>query len=175
MLPVWEPSLEEQGPHQELCLQVSTLPFSSRFSCHDTVCIPEISPAVNDSGAASASPFFGRLKRFRSLESPTVFYSCASSRCTHRSWNECKCWSVVSDSLRPHELKPARLLCPLRSPGKNIGVGCHSLLQGNLPDPGTESVSTALPAECLSSEPQGHCRCKETTAGITQGMQKIHK
>ena len=27
-------------------------------------------------------------------------------------------------------LKPARLLCPWSSPGKNTGVGCHALLQG---------------------------------------------
>ena len=32
--------------------------------------------------------------------------------------------------LRPHGLWPARLLCPWDSPGKNTGVGCHSLLQG---------------------------------------------
>ena len=38
--------------------------------------------------------------------------------------------SVVSDSLRPHGLYPPRLLCPWNSPGKNTGVGCHSLLQG---------------------------------------------
>ena len=38
--------------------------------------------------------------------------------------------SVVSDSLRPHGLQPARLLCPWDSPGKNPGVGCHALLQG---------------------------------------------
>ena len=37
--------------------------------------------------------------------------------------------SVVSDSLRPHELKPTRLLCPWDSPGKNTGVGCHFLFQ----------------------------------------------
>ena len=37
--------------------------------------------------------------------------------------------SVVSNSLRPHELYPTRLLCPGNSPGKNTGVGCHSLLQ----------------------------------------------
>ena len=36
--------------------------------------------------------------------------------------------SVVSDSLRPHGLYPTRLLCPWNSPGKNTGVGCHSLL-----------------------------------------------
>ena len=37
--------------------------------------------------------------------------------------------SVLSDSLRPHRLQLARLLCPWNSPGKNTGVGCHSLLQ----------------------------------------------
>ena len=38
--------------------------------------------------------------------------------------------SVVSNSLRPHVLWPARLLCPWNSPGKNPVVGCHFLLQG---------------------------------------------
>ena len=37
--------------------------------------------------------------------------------------------SVVSKYLQPHGLKPARLLCPWSSPGKNTGVDCHSLLQ----------------------------------------------
>ena len=41
--------------------------------------------------------------------------------------------SVMSDSLRPHGLQPARLLCPWNSPGKNTGVGSHSLLQGIFP------------------------------------------
>ena len=27
-------------------------------------------------------------------------------------------------------IQPARLLCPWDSPGKNIGMGCHALLQG---------------------------------------------
>ena len=35
--------------------------------------------------------------------------------------------SVMSNSLPPHGLKPARLLCPWDSPGKNAGVGCHSI------------------------------------------------
>ena len=38
--------------------------------------------------------------------------------------------SVMFDSLQPHGLWPARLLCPWDSPGKNTGVGCHFLLQG---------------------------------------------
>ena len=42
----------------------------------------------------------------------------------------CVSCSVVSDSLQPRGLKPARLLCPWDFPGKNIGVGCHFLLQG---------------------------------------------
>ena len=29
-----------------------------------------------------------------------------------------------------HGLEPARFLCPWDSPGKNTGLGCHSLLQG---------------------------------------------
>ena len=37
--------------------------------------------------------------------------------------------SVMSSSLRPHGLQPASLLCPWNSPGKNIEVGCHYLLQ----------------------------------------------
>ena len=39
----------------------------------------------------------------------------------------------MSDSLQPHGLYPARLFCPWNSPGKNTGVGCHSLLQGIFP------------------------------------------
>ena len=35
--------------------------------------------------------------------------------------------SVVSDSKRPHEPQPTRLLCPWDFPGKGTGVGCHCL------------------------------------------------
>ena len=43
----------------------------------------------------------------------------------------CCCYvaSVVSDSVWPHRRQPTRLLCPWDSPAKNIGVGCHFLLQ----------------------------------------------
>ena len=39
----------------------------------------------------------------------------------------------MSNSLRPHGLQPARLLCPWDTQGKNTGVGCHFLLQGIFP------------------------------------------
>ena len=41
--------------------------------------------------------------------------------------------SVVSNSSRPCELQPTRLLCLWDSPGKNTGVGCQALLQGISP------------------------------------------
>ena len=60
--------------------------------------------------------------------------------------------SVLSDSSRSHGLQPARLLCPWNSPGKNTGVGCHSLLQGILPTQGSNlgllhSCKDSLPSE----------------------------
>ena len=42
----------------------------------------------------------------------------------------------MSNSLRPHGLWLARLLYPCDSPGKNTGVGCHSLLQEIFPTQG---------------------------------------
>ena len=56
---------------------------------------------------------------------PTPLHSLVCVICVSRS--------VVSDSLRPHGLQLASLLCPWNSPGKNTGVGCHSLLQGVFP------------------------------------------
>ena len=39
----------------------------------------------------------------------------------------------------PHGLYPNRLLCPWDFPGKNIGVGCHFLLQEIFPTQGSSS------------------------------------
>ena len=49
----------------------------------------------------------------------------------------CVSCSVLSDSLRPQGLEPSRLLHPWDFPGKNIGVGCHFLLQGIFPTQGS--------------------------------------
>ena len=59
----------------------------------------------------------------------------------------------MSNSLRPHGLQPARLLCLWNPPGKNTGVGCHSLLQGILP---TQGWNPTLPLcrQTLPSEPR---------------------
>ena len=44
-------------------------------------------------------------------------------------------------SLWPHELWLATFFCPWDSPGKNTWVCCHFLLQGALPNPGSNQVS----------------------------------
>ena len=62
--------------------------------------------------------------------------------------------SVVSDSLRPHELQHARPPCPWDSPGKNTGVGCHFLLQGILPTQGSNPHLLRLLHWQVSSLPQ---------------------
>ena len=41
---------------------------------------------------------------------------------------------------------------PWNSLGQNTGVGCHSLLQGNLPNLGIEPGSPALQADSLPTE-----------------------
>ena len=46
-------------------------------------------------------------------------------------------YSVVSNSLQPHRLKPSRLFCPWNFPGKNNGMGCHFLLQETFPSQGS--------------------------------------
>ena len=60
------------------------------------------------------------------------FLPCYFQICNRVLLSVCVCVSrlVMSDSLQPHGLKPARLLCPWDFPDKNIGVGCHFLLQG---------------------------------------------
>ena len=64
----------------------------------------------------------------------------------------------MSSSLRPYGLYTARLLCPWDSPGKNVGVCCHFLLQENPPDLGikpTSLLSPALTGVFLSGKPYG--------------------
>ena len=55
------------------------------------------------------------------------------------------------------------------SPGKNIGVGCHALFRGDLPDSGIEPGSSALQVDSLPTELSGkpynyECHCLEIEA-----------
>ena len=69
--------------------------------------------------------------------------------------------SVMSDSLQPHGLQPARLFCPWDSPSKNTGVDCHFLLQGNLPTPGIKPMSpvSLVPAVGFLTTGKSHQKC----------------
>ena len=55
----------------------------------------------------------------------------------------------------PMDCSPARLLCPWDSPGKNIGVGCHGLLQGVFQTQGS-NLSPAIPELQADSLPLSH-------------------
>ena len=61
--------------------------------------------------------------------------------------------SIMSNSLLPYGLYPARLLCPWAFPGKNTGLGCHFLLQGIFP---TQGLNLCLLHWRVDSLPLSH-------------------
>ena len=62
----------------------------------------------------------------------------------------CSSTLIVSNSLWPYGLYSARLHCPCDTLGKNTGVGCRALIQGNFPDPAYSL--TIEPSEMLDVE-----------------------
>ena len=98
----------------------------------------------------NSSPFFAHhwgshlLLRKSKLMAPPIFPTpgayttphlplCASHTCYTHPFPTLVCMlsrSVLSNSLQPLGLLPARLLSPRDFPGKNAGVGCHFLFQG---------------------------------------------
>ena len=63
--------------------------------------------------------------------------------------------SVVSNSLRPHGLQPARLLCPWGFSRQEYWSGLPCPPPGDLPNPETEPRSPVLQGDSLLSEPPG--------------------
>ena len=63
--------------------------------------------------------------------------------------------SVMSDSLWPHGLQPARLLCPWGFSRQEYWSGMPCPPPGDLPDPGIEPGSPALQADSLPAELPG--------------------
>ena len=64
--------------------------------------------------------------------------------------------SVVSSSLRPKGLWPARLFCPWNFPGKNTRAGFDFLLQGIFPTQGSGLLSPAVSYWQADSLPLSH-------------------
>ena len=93
--------------------------------------------------------------------------------------------------LQPHGLQPTWLLWPWDFPGKNTGVGCHFLVQGDLPHPGIKPASPASPALAggfFTTEPPGKppshelrptrdttTSCFWTGARATQGLPRCEQ
>ena len=63
--------------------------------------------------------------------------------------------SVVSNSLQPHGLQPASLLCPWGFSGQEYWSGLPCPPSGDLPNPGIEPRSPALQADSLPTESPG--------------------
>ena len=70
----------------------------------------------------------------------------------------CVSHSVVPNSLRPHQLQPARLLYPWDSPGKDTEWVAISISRRSS-NAGIEPGSPALQADSLPSEPPGNPLC----------------
>ena len=79
--------------------------------------------------------------------------------------------SVMSDSLLPDELYPARLLSPWGFSRQEYWNGLPCPPPGDLPNPGTEPRSPALQADSLPSEPPG--KPKNTGVGSLSLLQGI--
>ena len=89
-------------------------------------------------------------------------------------WASCL---VVSDSLRPHGLQPTRLLCPGDSPGKNVGAGCHFLLQGISPTQGLNwgLLHCGQILYCLSHQGRLEVEAKRETRSVMQFTASTHQ
>ena len=76
---------------------------------------------------------------------------------------------VMPDSLQPLGLEPTGLLSPWDFPGKNTGVGSHSLFQGTFLTQGVEPGSPALQEDFLLPEPPGKPPCSYTSSQVRGG------
>ena len=76
--------------------------------------------------------------------------------------------SVVSNSLQPHGLQPARLLCPWGFYRQDYWSGLPRPPPGDLPNPGIKPNSPALQADSLPSEPLNKQIFLQRTNGIQQ-------
>ena len=61
--------------------------------------------------------------------------------------------SVTRSNSSVPRTEPTRILSIWEFPGKNARVGCHSLLQGTLPNPGIEPASPAPAGRFFTTEP----------------------
>ena len=68
----------------------------------------------------------------------------------------CSVLSVMSDSLQPHGLQPAKLLCPWNFPCKNTEKWVSIFSSKDLPNSGIELTSPVSLALQADSQPLSH-------------------
>ena len=107
------------SPLSSICLKL-TKDSCAVYAAKSLQLCPTLCNPRDGSPPGSAVP---GIFQARTLEWVAISFS--------NAWSEEWKWScsVMSDSSRPHELQPTRLLCPWDFPGKSTGVGCHCLLQ----------------------------------------------
>ena len=140
--------MEGTGFYISFCHQSLTLPHCSRFITISS----EVTTIRRASGASSCFCGYPPLPLLLLL-SP---------------------W-VVSDSLRPRGLQPAKLLCPWDFPGKSPRVGCDFLLQG-ISWPRDQTSISCLAGGFLTTEPPGKhflLLHQLVSAGLSQGSVSI--
>ena len=98
------------------------------FRWAGTVGLPAEGPLSHSKEIGSHLPTNTKCK-FKKLFNLEICLGLNSRLANINTLSHCVGCSVVSDSLQPHRLYPAKLLCPWDSPGKDTGVDCHSLLQ----------------------------------------------
>ena len=93
------------------------------------------------------TPAVSSSKLHRSEVSPKWF------TCIVHACSVAKLCLTISDF---HGLQPSRLLCPWDFPGKNVGMGCHFLLQGIFPTQGLNPHLLHWQVGFLPLSHQGH-------------------
>ena len=108
---------EHRRAMNELAVAAAAAAAAKSLQSCPTLCDP-----IDGSPLAPSSLGFSRREHWSGLPFPSPMHASEKWK-----WSR----SVMSDSLWPHGLQPARLLCPWDFPGKRTGVGCHRLLQMN--------------------------------------------
>ena len=130
-------SRDHQGPH--LCLQQKSRTYRAGPGAAAAACIA--ASTVTTAAAIAASTVTAGASIAAAIAAATAAATISAGATAAASLRSRKrpasVTSVLSDSVRPQGLQPAKLLCPWDSPGKKTGVNSHCLLQGIFPTQGS--------------------------------------
>ena len=134
------------------CCLATVLPDSLRPYRLQHVRLPCLSPSPGD---CSNAYLLSRWSHPTILSSVIPFSSCLQSFPASVLCCAVLSHSVVTDSLRPHGLQHARLLCPWGFSRQEHWSGLPCLPPGDLPNSGIKPRSLVLQVDSLTSESPG--------------------